>query len=218
LFTSLKPMLNSNTTEAQFIRDNIKSSSKVGPTVADDIKRSAVWAVLLAILGIGLYIMIRFREWGYTLGAVVSLAHDVVITMGLFSLFYGLLPFSMEIDQSFIAAILTVLGYSINDTVINYDRIRENVGLFPKRDRVNIINDSVNQMLGRTFSTTFTVIITLLAMFIFGGDSIRGFIFAMLFGIFIGTYSSVFIASPITVEMDKLVRMRRIKKVEELKK
>jgi len=218
LFTSLKPMLNSNTTESQFIKDNIKSSSKVGPTVADDIKRSAVWAVLLAIIGIGLYIMIRFREWGYTLGAVVSLAHDVVITMGLFSLFYGLLPFSMEIDQSFIAAILTVLGYSINDTVINYDRIRENVGLFPKRDRVNIINDSVNQMLGRTFSTTFTVIITLLAMFIFGGDSIRGFIFAMLFGIFIGTYSSVFIASPITVEMDKLVRMRKIKKVEVLKK
>ena len=218
LFTSLKPMLNSNITESQFIKDNIKSSSKVGPTVADDIKRSAVWAVLLAIIGIGLYIMIRFREWGYTLGAVVSLAHDVVITMGLFSLFYGLLPFSMEIDQSFIAAILTVLGYSINDTVINYDRIRENVGLFPKRDRVNIINDSVNQMLGRTFSTTFTVIITLLAMFIFGGDSIRGFIFAMLFGIFIGTYSSVFIASPITVEMDKLVRMRKIKKVEVLKK
>ena len=218
LYTSLKPMLNNGTTEAQFIKENIKSSSKVGPTIADDIKRAAIWAVLFAIIGIGLYIMIRFREWGYTLGAVVSLAHDVVITMGLFSLFYGFLPFSMEIDQSFIAAILTVLGYSINDTVINYDRIRENVGLFPKRDRVTIINDSVNQMLGRTFSTTFTVIITLLAMFIFGGDSIRGFIFAMLFGIFIGTYSSVFIASPITVEMDKLVRMRKIKKVEVLKK
>jgi len=211
LYTSLKPMLNSGVTEAQFIKENIKSSSKVGPTIADDIKRSAIWAVLFAIIGIGLYIMIRFREWGYTLGAVISLAHDVVITMGLFSLFYGLLPFSMEIDQSFIAAILTVLGYSINDTVINYDRIRENVGLFPKRDRVTIINDSVNQMLGRTFSTTFTVIITLLAMFIFGGDSIRGFIFAMLFGIFIGTYSSVFIASPITVEMDKLVKSKKKK-------
>jgi len=211
LYTSLKPMLNNGTTEAQFIKENIKSSSKVGPTIADDIKRAAIWAVLFAIIGIGLYIMIRFREWGYTLGAVVSLAHDVVITMGLFSLFYGFLPFSMEIDQSFIAAILTVLGYSINDTVINYDRIRENVGLFPKRDRVTIINDSVNQMLGRTFSTTFTVIITLLAMFIFGGDSIRGFIFAMLFGIFIGTYSSVFIASPITVEMDKLVKRKKKK-------
>jgi len=218
LYTSLKPMLNAGTTEAQFISENIKSSSKVGPTIADDIKTSAIWAVLLAIIGIGLYILIRFREWGYTLGAIVSLAHDVVITMGIFSLFYGLLPFSMEIDQSFIAAILTVLGYSINDTVINYDRIRENVNLYPKRDRVTIINDSVNQMLGRTFSTTFTVIITLLAMFIFGGDSIRGFIFAMLFGIFIGTYSSVFIASPITVEMDKLVRMRKSKKATEIKK
>ncbi len=212
LFTNLKPLLNSNTTEAKFISENIKSSSKVGPTIADDIKTSAVWAVLFAILGIGLYILIRFREWGYTLGAIISLSHDVVITMGVFSLLWGYLPFSMEIDQSFIAAILTVLGYSINDTVINYDRIRENVGLYPKRDRVTIINDSVNQMLGRTFSTTFTVIITLIAMFIFGGDSIRGFIFAMLFGIFIGTYSSVFIASPITVEMDKLVKLRKSKK------
>jgi len=218
LYTSLKPLLKQSTTERQFVTDNIKSSSKVGPTVADDIKTSAIWAVIIAILGIGLYILIRFREWGYTLGAVVSLAHDVVITMGLFSLFHGYLPFSMEIDQSFIAAILTVLGYSINDTVINYDRIRENVGLYPKRDRVSIINDSVNQMLGRTFSTTFTVIITLIAMFTFGGDSIRGFIFAMLFGIFIGTYSSVFIASPITVEMDKLVRMRKSKKTLEEKK
>jgi SecD/SecF fusion protein len=218
LYSNLKPLLNTDVTEARFVSENIKSSSKVGPTIADDIKTSAIWAVFMAILGIGLYILIRFREWGYTLGAVVSLAHDVVITMGLFSLFYGLLPFSMEIDQSFIAAILTVLGYSINDTVINYDRIRENVTLYPKRDRVQIINDSVNQMLGRTFSTTFTVIITLLAMFILGGDSIRGFIFAMLFGIFIGTYSSVFIASPITVEMDKLVRLRKSKKSVELKK
>jgi SecD/SecF fusion protein len=212
LYTNLKPLLKGNISQEQFISENIKSSSKVGPTVADDIKTSAVWAILFAIFGIGLYILIRFREWGYTLGAVISLAHDVVITMGIFSLLWGFLPFSMEIDQSFIAAILTVLGYSINDTVINYDRIRENVGLYPKRDRVDIINDSVNQMLGRTFSTTFTVIITLIAMFVFGGDSIRGFIFAMLFGIFIGVYSSVFIASPVTVEMDRLVKGRRKKK------
>lgn len=214
LYENLKPLLKANTTKEQFITENIKSSSKVGPAVADDIKTSAIWAVFFAIIGIGLYILIRFREWGYTLGAVVSLAHDVVITLGLFSLFYGILPFSMEIDQSFIAAILTVLGYSINDTVINYDRIRENVHLYPKRDRISIINDSVNQMLGRTFSTTMTVILTLLAMFILGGDTIRGFIFAMLFGIFIGTYSSVFIASPITVEMDKLVRRRKDKHAE----
>lgn len=214
LYDNLKPLLKKSVTKAEFLKDNIKSSQKVGPTVADDIKRSAIWSVILAIFGIGLYIFIRFREWGYALGAIVSLAHDAIITLGLFSLFYGLLPFSMEIDQSFIAAILTVIGYSVHDTVINYDRIRENVGLFPKRDRISIINLSVNEMLGRTFSTTATVILTLLSMFIFGGETIRGFIFAMLFGIFIGTYSSVFIASPITVEMEKLIRISRSKKVE----
>jgi SecD/SecF fusion protein len=212
LYDNLRPLLKKSVTRAEFIKENIKQSQKVGPTVADDIKRAAIWAVLLAILGIGLYIFIRFREWGYALGAIVSLAHDAIITLGLFSLFYGLLPFSMEIDQSFIAAILTVIGYSVHDTVINYDRIRENVGLFPKRDRISIINLSVNEMLGRTFSTTATVILTLLSIFIFGGETIRGFIFAMLFGIFIGTYSSVFIASPITVEMSKLISLARIKK------
>lgn len=212
LYDNLKPLLKNSVTKAEFIKENIKSSQKVGPTVADDITRSAIWAVLLAIVGIGLYIFIRFREWGYALGAIVSLAHDAVITLGLFSLLYGFLPFSMEIDQAFIAAILTVIGYSVHDTVINYDRIRENVLLFPKRDRISLINLSVNEMLGRTFSTTATVILTLLAMFIFGGDTIRGFIFAMLFGIFIGTYSSVFIASPITVEMEKLVLLSKIKK------
>ena len=212
LYDNLKPLLKNSVTKAEFIKENIKSSQKVGPTVADDITRSAIWAVLLAIVGIGLYIFIRFREWGYALGAIVSLAHDAVITLGLFSLLYGFLPFSMEIDQAFIAAILTVIGYSVHDTVINYDRIRENVLLFPKRDRISLINLSVNEMLGRTFSTTATVILTLLAMFIFGGDTIRGFIFAMLFGIFIGTYSSVFIASPITVEMEKLMVLSKIKK------
>jgi SecD/SecF fusion protein len=217
LYTSLNSLLVKKVTQEQFIADNIKSSSKVGPTVADDIKTSAIWAILFAVLGIALYILIRFREWGYALGAVISLAHDVVITMGIFSFLWGYLPFSMEIDQSFIAAILTVLGYSINDTVINYDRMRENIGLYPKRDRVTIINDSVNQMLGRTFSTTFTVILTLTAMFIFGGDSIRGFIFAMLIGIFIGIYSSVFIAAPVTLEMDKLVRRKASKKLLETK-
>ena len=222
LYDNLKPLLTNSVTKAQFIKENIKSSQKVGPTVADVIKRSAFWAVIFAIFGIGLYIFIRFREWGYALGAIVSLAHDAIITLGLFSLFYGFLPFSMEIDQAFIAAILTVIGYSVHDTVINYDRIRENVLLFPKRDRISLINLSVNEMLGRTFSTTATVILTLLAMFIFGGETIRGFIFAMLFGIFIGTYSSVFIASPITVEMEKLVSIAKAKKankkLEEAKK
>jgi len=214
LFTGLKSLLKSDSSKASFVSDNIKSSSKVGPAVADDIKTAAVWAVLFAILGIALYILIRFREWGYAAGAVISLAHDAVLTLGAFSLLWGILPFSMEIDQAFIAAILTVLGYSINDTVINYDRIRENVNLYPKRDRIQIINDSVNQMLGRTFSTTFTVIITLIAMFVLGGDSIRGFIFAMLFGIFVGVYSSVFIASPITYEVNKFINNRKTKKAQ----
>jgi SecD/SecF fusion protein len=212
IYDNLKPLLKNSLTKDEFIKENIKSSQKVGPTVADDIKRSAIWAVILAIFGIGLYIFIRFREWGYALGAILSLAHDAIVTLGLFSLLYGFLPFSMEIDQSFIAAILTVIGYSVHDTVINYDRIRENVGLFPKRDRISLINLSVNEMLGRTFSTTMTVILVLLSMFIFGGETIRGFIFAMLFGIFIGTYSSVFIASPITVEMQKLIGLAKIRK------
>lgn len=209
LYDGLKTMLPAGVTKDSFVDNNIKSSSKVGPSVADDIKTSAIWAVLIAIIGIALYILIRFREWGYAAGAVISLAHDAVITLGAFSMLWGILPFSMEIDQSFIAAILTVLGYSINDTVINYDRIRENVTLHPKQNRIEIINNSVNQMLGRTFSTTFTVIITLLAMFILGGDSIRGFIFAMLFGIFIGVYSSVFIASPVTYEVNKFIAKRK---------
>ena len=212
IYDNLKSLLKGNVTKEQFIKENIKSSAKVGPTVADDIKRSAIWAVILAIFGIGLYIFIRFREWGYALGVIVSLAHDAIIVLGAFSLLHGFLPFSMEIDQAFIAAILTVIGYSVHDTVINYDRIRENVLLFPKRDRISLINLSVNEMLGRTFSTTMTVILTLLAMFIFGGETIRGFIFAMLFGIIFGTYSSVFIASPITVEMGKLVNLAKSKK------
>ncbi len=214
LYNSLKPLLKQNTSLDQFVKDNIKSSSKVGPTVADEIKTSAIWAIVLAVLGISLYIFIRFREWGYAIGSAISLIHDVVITLGLFSAFWGILPFSMEIDQSFIAAILTVLGYSINDTVINYDRMRENIKLYPKRDRITIINDSVNQMLGRTFSTTMTVFLVLLTMFIFGGDSIRGFIFAMLFGIFIGTYSSVYIASPVTYEVNRLIGKKRKEKME----
>lgn len=212
LYEGLKPLLKANTTKDVFVAENIKSSSKVGPTVADDIKTAAIWAVLFAILGIGLYILIRFREWGYTIGAVISLSHDAILALGMFSIFWGILPFSMEIDQSFIAAILTVLGYSINDTVVNYDRIRENTLLYPKRDRASIINYSVNQMLPRTFSTTFTTIITLIVMFSLGGDSIRGFIFAMLFGIVIGTYSSVFIASPITYEVTKFFQKRKDKK------
>lgn len=209
LYTGLKPLLNDRTLE-QFVEENIMSSQKVGPTIADDIKRSALWAVLFAILAVGLYILIRFRTMGYTLGAVVSLSHDAILTLGTFSLLYNLMPFSMEIDQAFIAAILTVVGYSVNDTVIIFDRMREFIVLYPKRDRKTVINDAINTMLSRTFSTSVSTLLVLLIIFVFGGETIRGFIFAMLFGIGIGTYSSIFIAAPLSYEWYK----RRHKEVE----
>lgn len=212
LYTGLKPLLK-NISQDKFVKDNIMSSQKVGPTIADDIKRSAIWAVIIAIFAIGLYILIRFRTIGYSLGAIVALMHDTIITLGVFSLLYSIMPFSMEIDQAFIAAILTVVGYSVNDTVIIFDRIREFIGLYPKRDRKTIMNESINTTLSRTFSTSFSTILVLLIIFMFGGETIRGFIFAMLFGIVVGTYSSVFVASPITFEIYKWKA-----KKEELKK
>ena len=212
LYNGLKPLLKDRTLD-EFVQENIMSSQKVGPTIADDIKRSALWAVFFAILAIGLYILIRFRTIGYSLGAIVGLVHDTIITLGAFSLLYSIMPFSMEIDQAFIAAILTVVGYSVNDTVIIFDRIREFIGLYPKRDRATVMNDSINTMLSRTFSTSISTIMVMLIIFIFGGETIRGFIFAMLFGIILGTYSSIFIASPITYELYK-----RKKKKEEIAK
>lgn len=219
LYEGLKPLLNASTTKDQFIHNNIKSSQKVGPTVADDIKTAAVWAVIFALIAIGLYIFIRFREVGYAVGATTALAHDALITIGMFSLLYKIMPFSMEIDQSFIAAILTVVGYSVNDTVIIFDRIRENIGLYPKRDRLSVMNESINATLSRTFSTSMSTLVVLIAIFVFGGETIRGFIFAMLFGIGIGTYSSVFVASPITYEFYKRINKKAIdKEAAEVKK
>ncbi len=201
LYNGLKPLLKADVTQKDFVENNIQSSQKVGPTIADDIKRAAVWAIIIALFVIGLYIFVRFREIGYSLGAVGALLHDTIITLGVFSLFYSIMPFSMEIDQSFIAAILTVVGYSVNDTVIIFDRIRENVGLYPKRNRKSVMNDAINSTLSRTFSTSMTTLLVLAIIFVFGGETIRGFIFAMLFGILIGTYSSIFVASPITYEL-----------------
>ncbi len=203
LYNGLKPLLKNDASLDEFRTDNIQSSQKVGPTIADDIKRAAVWAVLIAIIAIGLYILIRFRNISYSLGAIIGLVHDTVITLGVFSLLYSIMPFSMEIDQAFIAAILTVVGYSVNDTVIIFDRIREFIGLYPKRDRKSVINDAINAMLSRTFSTSMSTILVLLIIFMFGGETIRGFIFAMLFGIVIGTYSSIFIAAPVSYEFFK---------------
>ena len=213
LYTGLKPLLKPSLSKNDFIKNNIKNSQKVGPTIADDIKTSAIWSIVLAILLIGVYIYFRFREFGYALGATVALAHDAIIVLGSFSLLYSIMPFSMEIDQAFIAAILTVVAYSVYDTVIIFDRIREYVNLSPKRERGETMNDAINHTLGRTFSTSLTVIMVLLSMFIFGGETIRGFIFAMLFGMIIGTYSSIFNASPITYEVYMYKQKRAAKKL-----
>ena len=222
LYTSLKPMMNENVTEEMFVERyvveegayrastlddsttfGIQSSQKVGPTVADDIKTSAIWSILFALIAIALYILVRFRNIAFSAGAVVGLVHDVLFILGIYSIFYSIMPFSLEIDQSFIAAILTVIGYSINDTVVVFDRIRENVGLYPKRALNELINMSVNSTLSRTFSTSFSTALPLLAMFIFGGETIRGFVFAILLGVIVGTYSTIFIASPIAYDIQQ---------------
>ena len=178
----------------------IVQASKVGPTVAEDIKTNAYWAVLGAMLIVFLYLLISFRKWQYGLGAIAAVAHDVIFVLGIYSLCYKFMPFGMEIDQHFIAAILTVIGYSMNDTVIVFDRVREFLDGKVKGNFGEIVNQSINSTMSRTINTSLTMIGVLLIMFIFGGESIRGFIFAMLVGIVVGTYSSLFIATPVLVD------------------
>jgi len=188
----------------------ILSSQTVGPTIADDIRNRSVLAVLFALIVIFIYIAVRFRKWQFGLAGVIALFHDTLITIGLFSIFYNLLPFNMEIDQAFIAAILTIIGYSINDTVIIFDRIREYTALHHKRDLKTNINAALNSTLARTFNTSGTTLVVLLTIFIFGGEIIRGFTFALLVGVMVGTYSSLFNASPIAFD---LVSMKKDKPV-----
>jgi SecD/SecF fusion protein len=180
---------------------DIISSSKVGPTVAEDIKKDAVWSVILSMIGMFLYIVIRFRKWTFGLGATVALAHDVLIVFSMFSIFRGILPFPLDMDQAFIAAILTILGYSINDTVVVFDRVREFLGIHKhEKDTPHVINDAINQTLSRTIMTSFTTLIVILVLFLFGGEGLKGFTFALLIGIGVGTYSSICIATPIVLE------------------
>ena len=197
LYEGLKGMIGADITKEKFLTDYRKSSETVGPTIASDIKRRAVWAVGLALVIMFFYIFMRFKNWQYGLGAMVALAHDTMIVIGIFSLFWGILPFSMEIDQSFIAAILTVIGYSVNDTVVVFDRLREFIPLHRKRPVNEVINMAMNDTLSRTMNTGVTSILVLIVMFFFGGATIRGFLFAMIIGIIVGTYSSIFIASSI---------------------
>jgi len=206
LFDNLKQHFSADMTYEKFVNAydgknlGILQASKVGPTVAEDIKTNAYWAVLGSMAMVFLYLMISYRKWQYSLGAVAAVAHDVIFVLGIYSLCYKFMPFGMEIDQHFIAAILTVIGYSINDTVIVFDRVREYLAGKTKGSFADIVNQSINTTMSRTINTSLTMIVVLLIMFIFGGESIRGFIFAMLIGIVVGTYSSLFIATPILVD------------------
>ena len=181
----------------------IMSSIKVGPTIADDIKQNSVWAILGSLIIVFFYILLRFQKWQFSLGAVSAVFHDVLIVLGIFSLTYKIMPFNMEINQAFIAALLTVIGYSLNDTVVVFDRIREFFRIHSSWDSETTVNTALNSTLSRTLNTSLTTLIVLIAIFIFGGESIRGFMFALIIGVMVGTYSSVFIATPIMFDSYK---------------
>ena len=195
LYDGLKGLVSGTVSKEEFLSKYRKSSETVGPVVAADIKINAYYSVAISMVLMFLYIFMRFRHWQYGFGAVMSLIHDVLLVLGVYSIFWGHLPFTMEIDQAFIAAILTVIGFSINDTVIVFDRLREYIPIYRKRPMKEVLNMAMNSTLSRTINTTLTVMLTIFAMFIFGGAVIRGFMFALMVGIGTGVYSSVFIAS-----------------------
>ncbi|RHU24187.1 MULTISPECIES: protein translocase subunit SecDF [Parabacteroides] len=203
LFEGVKPLLPEGTTLDQFTTTYIQSSQKVGPSMADDIKNSAIMAVIFAMFCMAAYILLRFRDVSFSIGAFASVAVTTLCIISFYTLLWKVLPFSMEVDQTFIAAILTIIGYSINDTVVVFDRIRETIGLYPKRDRYQVINDALNSTLSRTFNTSLTTLVVVLCIFILGGSTIRSFTFAILLGIIIGTYSTLFVATPIAYELQK---------------
>ncbi len=216
LYDNLKKHFGPDMTYEKFVniyegkKLGILQGSKVSAAVSDDIKTNSYWAVLGAMLIVGLYLVISFRKWQYSLGAIAAVAHDVIFVLGIYSLLWKYMPFGMEIDQHFIAAILTVIGYSMNDTVIVFDRVREYIGGKAKGNFNQIVNQSINSTMSRTINTSLTMILVLLIMFIFGGESIRGFIFAMLVGIVVGTYSSLFIATPVLCDTISDAEHKRI--------
>ncbi len=203
LFEGVKSLLPEGTTLAQFTDQYIQSSQKVGPSMADDIKNAAFLAVVFAMFCMAAYILLRFRDISFSVGAFASVAVTTLCIISFYTLLWKVLPFSMEVDQTFIAAILTIIGYSINDTVVVFDRIRETIGLYPKRDRYQVINDALNSTLSRTFNTSLTTLVVVLCIFILGGATIRSFTFAILLGIIVGTYSTLFVATPIAYELQK---------------
>ncbi|MGB5386418.1 MAG: protein translocase subunit SecDF [Eudoraea sp.] len=216
LYTSLQKYLPDGATYRDFIPGGTNEDigvlkyRKVGPTIADDIKKNALWAIFGSLAVVFLYILLRFRKWQYSLGAVVAVFHDVLIVLGIFSLTSKIMPFSMEVDQAFIAAILTVIGYSLNDTVVVFDRIREIVAEHGWKRGENI-NKALNSTLSRTLNTSLTTLVVLLSIFIFGGESLRGFMFAMIIGVIVGTYSSLFIATPVMFDTSRAEIMAKKK-------
>jgi SecD/SecF fusion protein len=203
LFEGLKKVLPVDLTYEQFVKNNIQSSATVQPSISDDLKRGAVKATIFSMIAIFLYIFVRFRDWRYSAGTIVTLIHDVLVTLAVFSFLKDIVPFPLEIDQHFIAAVLTVIGFSMNDTVIVFDRIREYSRDMKGETKTNIINRAINDTLSRTIMTSLTVFLTLLILFFFGGEVTKGFAFAMMIGVITGTYSSIFVGAPILVDFAK---------------
>lgn len=199
-----------STTDAE---KGVISSQKVGPTVASDMRTDAYIAVGLAIIAMFLYILVRFRNVAFSVGAVCAVAFTAFAIIGFYSLFCGVFPFAMEIDQSFIAAILTVIGYQINDTVVVFDRIRENIGLYPKQNFGELVNKSLNSTLGRTIMTSLSTLLVLVCIFILGGDTIRSFVFAMILGVVVGTMATLFVATPIAYLVNRGKEKKAAKRV-----
>lgn len=213
LYNGLQSYLPANLSVKDFSEDNasigLMSSAKVGPTIADDTTRASILAVSLALVAIFVYLIIQFKRWQFSAATILALAHDVIIVLGVFSLLKGVLPFNMEIDQAFIAAILTVIGYSMNDSIIILDRIRENLSVEKNRNLYDIINISTSETLSRTINTSLSTFLIVLIIFIFGGESIKGFMFAKLIGVVIGTFSSIFVASPLVYDFTKKGKMNK---------
>ena len=224
LYEGLKAggFIGSNVGAEEFKTKNLMSSQTVLPTISDDLKKGALWATFWSLLLIAVYIFIRFRKWQYSVGTLVALLHDVFVTLAVFSFLRRVVPFALEIDQHFIAAVLTVIGFSMNDTVIVFDRIREYFRKKTGESKTNIINSAINDTMSRTIMTSLTVFLTLLILFIFGGEVTKGFAFAMMIGVITGTYSSIFVAAPILIDLDKSDKLTqevdKEARIEELKK
>ena len=225
LYNSLKKSgIVTQSSEANFKNPDVReggsivSSTKVGPSIARDVTNKAIISVIVALIAIFLYILLRFRNVAFSIGSIVALAFDTLIVIGFFSALWGIVPFSLEIDQTFIGAILTVIGYSINDKVVVFDRVRENLKRFKKRELQKLFNDSLNQTLARTINTSVSTLIVLLCIFIFGGASIRSFSFAMILGVIFGTLSSIFIAAPTAyLTMGRKIKEEKEEEVAEVK-